>query len=217
MSSNDIKCINTLRVLGAEIITKAKSGHPGIVLGAAPIAHTLFTRHLNINAQDEKWFNRDRFILSAGHGSALLYMLLHLSGYNISMDDLKNFRQKGSKTPGHPEYGHVPGVEITTGPLGQGLASSVGFAIAESYLAAKFNKPEYSIIDHYTYVLCGDGDLQEGVAMEAMSLAGHLGLGKLIVLYDSNDVQLDGDVSLANSEEIEQKVLSMNWNYLKDV
>ena len=215
MSSNDIKCINTLRVLGAEIITKAKSGHPGIVLGAAPIAHTLFTRHLNINAQDEKWFNRDRFILSAGHGSALLYMLLHLSGYNISMDDLKNFRQKGSKTPGHPEYGHVPGVEITTGPLGQGLASSVGFAIAESYLAAKFNKPEYSIIDHYTYVLCGDGDLQEGVAMEAMSLAGHLGLGKLIVLYDSNDVQLDGDVSLANSEEIEQKVLSMNWNYLK--
>lgn len=215
MSLNDTKCINTLRVLGAEIINKANSGHPGIVLGAAPILHTLFTRHLNINCQDEKWFNRDRFILSAGHGSALLYMLLHLSGFDISMDDLKNFRQKGSKTPGHPEYDYTPGVEISTGPLGQGLATSVGFAIAENYLAAKFNKNDMSIIDHYTYVLCGDGDLQEGISMEAMSLAGHLGLGKLIVLYDSNDIQLDGEVSLANSENTKGKVEAMGWQYLR--
>lgn len=215
MSLNDTKCINTLRVLGAEIINKANSGHPGIVLGAAPILHTLFTRHLNINCQDEKWFNRDRFILSAGHGSALLYMLLHLSGFDISMEDLKNFRQKGSKTPGHPEYDYTPGVEISTGPLGQGLATSVGFAIAENYLAAKFNKNDMSIIDHYTYVLCGDGDLQEGISMEAMSLAGHLGLGKLIVLYDSNDIQLDGEVSLANSENTKGKVEAMGWQYLR--
>lgn len=215
MNANDTKCINTLRVLGAELIHKANSGHPGIVLGAAPILHTLFTRHLNINAQDETWFNRDRFVLSAGHGSALLYILLHLSGFAITMEDLKNLRQKGSITPGHPEYKHTPGVEITTGPLGQGLASAVGLAIAESYLSAKFNKNEYSIINHYTYVLCGDGDLQEGIAVEAMSLAGHLGLGKLIVLYDSNDVQLDGEVSLANSEDAQQKAESMGWQYLR--
>ncbi len=215
MNINDVKCINTLRVLGAEMINKANSGHPGIVLGAAPIAHTLFTRHLNINSQDEQWFNRDRFVLSAGHGSALLYMLLHLSGFNISMEDLKNFRQKGSITPGHPEYNHTPGVEITTGPLGQGIASAVGLAIAESYLSAKFNKNEFSIIDHYTYVLCGDGDLQEGVAMEAMSLAGHLGLRKLILLYDSNDVQLDSEVSVVNSEEISKKIEAMGWQYLR--
>lgn len=214
MSQQDIKCINTLRVLGAEIINRANSGHPGIVLGAAPICHTLFTRHLNINSSDEEWFNRDRFVLSAGHGSILLYMLLHLSGYAITIEDLKNFRQKGSITPGHPEYGHTPGVEITTGPLGQGIASAVGFAIAEQYLASRFNKSDFDIINHYTYVLCGDGDLQEGVAMEAISLAGHLGLGKLILLYDSNDVQLDGDVSLANSENTQKKFESMGWQYL---
>lgn len=211
----DDYCIRTLKVLGAEIITRAKSGHPGIVLGAAPIAHTLFTRHLNIDANDENWFNRDRFVLSAGHGSALLYMLLHLSGYDITMADLMNFRQRGSKTPGHPEYGFTPGVEVSTGPLGQGLATSVGLAIAEAHLAEVFNKPELEIIDHHTYVLCGDGDLQEGIAMEAMSLAGHLNLNKLIVLFDSNDIQLDGDVSLAASDDIEEKVKAMNWNYLR--
>lgn len=210
----DDYCIRTLRVLGAEIITKAKSGHPGIVLGAAPILHTLFTRHLNIDANEEKWFNRDRFVLSAGHGSALLYTLLSLSGFEITLDDLAHFRQKDSVTPGHPEYGHTPGVEMTTGPLGQGLATAVGMAIAESHLAGKFNRPEIEVVDHNTYVLCGDGDLQEGVAMEAMALAGHLRLNKLIVLYDSNDIQLDGDVHLASSDNIELRAQSMNWNYL---
>lgn len=215
MSSIDQNCVNALRVVGAEMITKAKSGHPGIVLGAAPIAHILFTRHLNINSQDSKWFDRDRFILSAGHGSALLYELLHLSGFGITIEDLKNFRQKGSITPGHPEYKHTPGVEITTGPLGQGIASAVGMAIAEKYLAANFNKPEFTVVNHNTYVLCGDGDLQEGIACEAMSLAGHLALNKLIVLYDSNDVQLDGEVSLANTEDTKMKVESMGWNYFR--
>ena len=215
MNFDDISCINTIRVFGAEVISKVNSGHPGIVLGAAPIAHTLFTKHLRVNPDDEFWFNRDRFILSAGHGSMLLYMLLHLSGYNIGVKDLLNFRQKGSLTPGHPEYKHTSGVEISTGPLGQGLATAVGEAIAESYLAAKFNKTDFDVVSHNTYVLCGDGDLQEGVAMEAMSLAGHLGLGKLIVLYDSNDIQLDGAVNLANTENVEAKVKAMNWNYIK--
>ncbi len=215
MSSIDTNCVNSLRVVGAELITKAKSGHPGIVLGAAPIVHTLFTKHINISPNDENWFNRDRFVLSAGHGSTLLYMVLHLSGYPIAMSDLLNLRQKGSLTPGHPEYGHTPGVEITTGPLGQGIASAVGMAIAGNYLSAKFNKPDYDIIDHYVYVLCGDGDLQEGISQEAISLAGHLGLNKLIVLYDSNDVQLDGDVNQTNTENTELKVKSMGWNYLK--
>lgn len=210
----DNLCIKNLKTLGADIITKAKSGHPGIVLGAAPIVHTLFTRHINIDANDEKWFNRDRFILSAGHGSALLYMMLHFAGFDVTMEDLKNFRQKGSRTPGHPEVGHTSGVEITTGPLGQGLATSVGMAIAENHLAARFNKTNCEVVDHYTYVLCGDGDLQEGIAMEAMSLAGHLNLNKLIVLYDSNDIQLDGDVKLANTEDIQAKVEAMNWNYV---
>ena len=215
MKAIDTKCVNALRVFGAEMITKAKSGHPGIVLGAAPIIHTLYTRHINVNPEDEKWFNRDRFVLSAGHGSTLLYMTLHLSGFDITVDDLKSFRQKGSRTPGHPEYGFTSGVEITTGPLGQGVATSVGLAIAENYLAAKFNKPNLDIINHYTYVLCGDGDLQEGVAYEAMSLAGHLGLGKLIVLYDSNDIQLDGEVSLATSDNTQMKFEALGWQYLK--
>ncbi len=214
MSSIDTLSVNALRVVGAKIITKAKSGHPGIVLGSAPILHTLFTRFININPEDDKWFDRDRFILSAGHGSCLLYELLSLSGFGLSIDDLYNFRQKGSITPGHPEYGHTKGVEITTGPLGQGIATSVGMAIAENHMASKFNKNDIKIINHYTYVLCGDGDLQEGITQEAISLAGHLGLNKLIVLYDSNDVQLDGDVNLANTENVKGKVEAMGWNHI---
>jgi len=214
MSSIDTLSVNALRVVGAKIITKAKSGHPGIVLGSAPILHTLFTRFININPEDDKWFDRDRFVLSAGHGSCLLYELLSLSGFGLSIDDLYNFRQKGSITPGHPEYGHTKGVEITTGPLGQGIATSVGMAIAENHMASKFNKSDIKIINHYTYVLCGDGDLQEGITQEAISLAGHLGLNKLIVLYDSNDVQLDGDVNLANTENVKGKVEAMGWNHI---
>jgi transketolase len=207
------KAINTIRFLGVDAVNKANSGHPGIVLGAAPMAYTLFTEHLNINIKDTKWINRDRFILSAGHGSMLLYALNHLSGYKISIEDLKNFRQVGN-TPGHPEYGHTDGVETTSGPLGQGISNAVGMAIAESHLASRFNREQLSLIDHYTYALCGDGDLQEGVAMESMSLAGHLGLGKLIVLFDSNDIQLDGEVKMAYSEEHKKKFESIGWQYL---
>ncbi len=214
MKKIDQECINAIRVLGAECITKAKSGHPGIVLGAAPILHTLFTREINIDSNESKWFDRDRFILSAGHGSMLLYIMLHLSGFKISMDDLMNFRQKGSLTPGHPELGHTDGIDMSTGPLGQGIASAVGMAISEAFLASKFNKLDSKIVNHYTYALCGDGDLEEGVAMEAMSLAGHLKLGKLIVLFDSNDIQLDGEVKFCNSDSVKNKALAMNWNYI---
>ena len=207
--------INTIRLLGVDAINKAKSGHPGIVLGAAPMAYTLFTKHLRVNPGDTTWFNRDRFVLSAGHGSALLYTMLHLSGFKISIEDLKNFRQLGSLTPGHPEYRHTDGVEMTTGPLGQGISTAVGMALAESFLANKFNKSDMKVIDHNTYVICGDGDLEEGIAMEAASLAGHLKLGKLIVLYDSNDIQLDGEVALTNTDSIKQKFEGMNWEYLR--
>ena len=206
------RAINAIRVLGVDAINKANSGHPGIVLGAAPMAYQLFTEHLNVNVKNPNWINRDRFILSAGHGSMLLYAINHLSGYKISIEDLKKFRQVGI-TPGHPEYGHTDGVETTSGPLGQGISNAVGMAIAETHLAARFNKDGLNLVDHYTYVLCGDGDLQEGVAMEAMSLAGHLGLGKLVVLFDSNDIQLDGKVSLAYSENHQKKFEAMGWNY----
>lgn len=206
--------INTIRFLGVDAINKAKSGHPGIVLGAAPMAYTLFTRHLNVNPQDPKWFDRDRFVLSAGHGSALLYSLLHLSGFGLTIEDLKNFRQKGSLTPGHPEYRHTAGVEMTTGPLGQGISTAVGMAIAESFISNKFNKQDIKVVDHNTYVICGDGDLEEGISMEAMSLAGHLHLSKLIVLYDSNDIQLDGEVALTNTDSTKNKFEAMNWQYL---
>jgi len=207
--------INTIRLLGVDAINKAKSGHPGIVLGAAPMAFTLFTRHLKANPADTEWFDRDRFVLSAGHGSALLYSMLHLCGYGLTIDDLKEFRQKGSMTPGHPEYRHTKGVEMTTGPLGQGISTAVGMAIAESYMANKFNKSDIKPIDHNTYVICGDGDLEEGISMEACSLAGHLALGKLIVLYDSNDIQLDGEVALTNTDSIKGKFEAMNWQYLR--
>ncbi|HOO43531.1 MAG TPA: transketolase [Bacillota bacterium] len=207
------KTIQTLRFLGIDMINSANSGHPGIVLGAAGTVSELFHNHLVAHPEHPDWFNRDRFFLAAGHGSALLYALLHLAGYNISIEDLKNFRQLDSKTPGHPEFGHTPGVDSTTGPLGQGLAMAVGNAIAESYLSAKFNRPDLNVIDHKTYVLCGDGDLQEGVTLEAMSIAGRLKLNKLVVLFDSNDIQLDGPTENATSDNIEMKVKSMNWNY----
>ena len=209
----DQKAINTIRFLGVDAINKANSGHPGIVLGAAPMAYKLFTAHMNIDVKKPHWINRDRFVLSAGHGSMLLYAINHLSGYKVSIEDIKNFRQLGN-TPGHPEYGHTDGVETTSGPLGQGISNAVGMAIAETHLAAKFNKPNYNIIDHYTYVICGDGDLQEGVALEAVSLAGRLGLGKLIVLFDSNDIQLDGEVSLAFNENTKKKFEAMDWQHI---
>jgi transketolase len=207
------KAINAIRFLGVDAINKANSGHPGIVLGAAPMAYQLFTAHMNIDVKNPLWINRDRFILSAGHGSMLLYAINHLSGYKITIEDLMNFRQLGN-TPGHPEYGHTDGVETTSGPLGQGISNAVGMAIAETHLAARFNKPNFNIFDHYTYVICGDGDLQEGVALESISLAGHLGLGKLIVLFDSNDIQLDGKVSMAYSEDHKKKFEAMGWQHI---
>ena len=177
--------VNTIRVLSAEAVQKANSGHPGLPLGAAPMAYTLWAKQLKHNPHNPNWVNRDRFVLSAGHGSMLIYSLLHLFGYGLTIEDLKNFRQFGSKTPGHPEYGHTAGVETTTGPLGQGIATAVGMALAEKYLAVHFNRPNYNIVDHYTYVLAGDGCMMEGISSEAASLAGTLKLGKLIVLYDS--------------------------------
>lgn len=205
--------VNTLRTLSIDAIEKANSGHPGLPMGAAPMAYVLWTKHLNINPKNSKWFNRDRFILSAGHGSALLYSLLHLSGYQVSIDDLKDFRQYGSRTPGHPEVHYTDGVEATTGPLGQGFANGVGMAMAEAHLAETYNEESFNIIDHYTYVLCSDGDLQEGISHEAASLAGHLKLNKLIVLYDSNDIQLDGPLDKAFSEDIKKRFESYGWDY----
>jgi len=207
------KSINAIRFLGVDMVNEADSGHPGIVLGAAPIMYQLFTRHLKANPQASNWFDRDRFVLSAGHGSALLYATLHYAGYDISKQDLKDFRQTDSITPGHPEYGDTDGVEATTGPLGQGISMAVGMAIAEKNLRHRFNMKDLNVIDHYTYTLCGDGDLQEGVAMESMSLAGHLGLERLIVLFDSNDIQLDGPTKDAVSENIQLKVESMGFDY----
>jgi len=207
--------IMTIRTLSIDAIEKANSGHPGMPMGAAPMAYALWTKFMNINPENPNWFNRDRFVLSAGHGSMLLYSLLHLSGYDLSMDDIKSFRQWGSKTPGHPEYGHTPGVDATTGPLGQGIAMAVGMAMAERHLAATYNKEGYNIVDHYTYVICGDGDLMEGISSEAASLAGHLKLGRLIVLYDSNDISLDGDLNKSFSENVEERFKSMGWQVLR--
>ncbi|MGE7845601.1 transketolase [Bacillus cereus] len=207
--------VNTIRTLSIDAINAANSGHPGLPMGAAPMAYALWANHLNHNPNHPKWFNRDRFVLSAGHGSSLLYSLLHLAGYDVSIDDLKNFRKLNSKTPGHPEFGHTPGVEATTGPLGQGIANAVGMAMAEAHLAAKFNKDGHSIIDHNTYALVGDGDLMEGVAYEAMSMAGHMKLGKLIVLYDSNEISLDGELGIAFSEDIQKRAESVHWQYVR--
>lgn len=206
--------ITTIRTLAIDAIEKAKSGHPGMPMGAAPMGYQLFAKTMTHNPDQPSWINRDRFVLSAGHGSMLLYSLLHLSGYDLSLDDLKQFRQWGSKTPGHPEFGHTAGVDATTGPLGQGIAMAVGMAMAETQLAATYNKGDYKIVDHYTYGICGDGDLMEGVASEAASLAGHLKLGKLIFLYDSNDITLDGQLNLSFSENVRQRFDAYGWQTL---
>lgn len=207
--------INAIRFLGVDAINKAKSGHPGIVMGAAPMAYTLFTKHLHVNPNIENWFNRDRFVLSAGHGSALLYALLHLSGFkDVSIEELKKFRQLHSKTPGHPEYGYTKGVDATTGPLGQGISTAVGMALAERYLAVQFNKENFSIVDHFTYVICGDGDLMEGISSEASSFAGQQKLGKLIVLYDSNDICLDGETKDTLTENVRARYEAYGWQTL---
>jgi len=208
----DQLCINTIRTLAIDAVQKANSGHPGLPLGAAPMAYVLWTRFLRHNPKNPKWENRDRFLLSAGHGSMLLYALLHLTGYDLSLDELKNFRQWGSKTPGHPEYGLAPGVEITTGPLGQGFANGVGMAMGAAHLAAKFNKPDYRLIDHYVYAIVSDGDLMEGVAAEAASLGGHLQLGKLIYLYDDNHVTIEGFTNLAFSEDVPKRFEAYGWH-----
>jgi transketolase len=208
----DQLCINTIRALSIDAVQKAESGHPGLPLGAAPMAYVLWTRFLQHNPKNPKWENRDRFLLSAGHGSMLLYSLLYLTGYDLPLDELKNFRQWGSRTPGHPEYGLTPGVEITTGPLGQGFANGVGMAMGAAHLGAKFNKEGFPLIDHYVYAIVSDGDLMEGVASEAASLAGHLKLGKLIYLYDDNQVTIEGFTSLAFSEDVPKRFEAYGWH-----
>ncbi|RYF54582.1 MAG: transketolase, partial [Cytophagaceae bacterium] len=204
--------VNTIRLLAVDAVQKAGSGHPGLPLGAAPMAYVLWSRFLRFNPQDPHWPDRDRFILSAGHGSALLYSLLHLYGYDLSLDDLKQLRQLHSKTPGHPESNLTPGVEVTTGPLGQGAANGVGMAMAEAFLAATYNREGHTVIDHYTYVLVSDGDLMEGIASEAASLAGHLKLGKLIYLYDDNLISLDGPTELAFTEDRMKRFDAYGWH-----
>ncbi|MDR0137470.1 transketolase [Metabacillus idriensis] len=207
--------IATIRTLSIDAIEKANSGHPGMPMGAAPMAYALWTQYMNHNPKNPEWFNRDRFVLSAGHGSMLLYSLLHLSGYDLSMEDIKSFRQWGSKTPGHPEFHHTAGVDATTGPLGQGIGMAVGMAMAERHLAHTYNKESYPVVDHYTYAICGDGDLMEGISSEAASLAGHLKLGKLVVLYDSNDISLDGDLDRSFSENVEDRFKSIGWQVIR--
>lgn len=206
--------INTIKFLGLDAINKANSGHPGMVLGAAPIMHKLYSDFLVATPIDSTWINRDRFILAAGHGSMLTYAMLHLTGYKVEIDDLKNFRQLNSKTPGHPEYGHTDGVDATSGPLGQGIAHAVGMALAEKHLSQVYNKDVFKIIDHFTYALCGDGDMQEGVTQEAASLAGHYQLNKLIVIYDSNAITLDDALPMSNSEDIKLRFKALNWQVL---
>jgi len=212
-AADDLR-INAIRFLAVDAVQQANSGHPGLPLGAAATAYTLWTRHLRFNPADPKWFDRDRFVLSAGHGSALLYALLYLTGYDLPLDELKRFRQLGSRTPGHPEYRHTPGVEVTTGPLGQGFANGVGMAIAEAHLAAVYNRAQ-TIVDHHTYVLAGDGDLMEGVSGEAASLAGHLALGKLIALYDDNKVSLAAATDVAFTEDVRERFEAYGWHTIE--
>ena len=208
----DELCINTIRTLSIDAVEKANSGHPGLPLGAAAMAYVLWTRHLSHNPRNTTWPDRDRFVLSAGHGSMLLYSLLFLTGYDLSLDDIKHFRQWGSRTPGHPEHGDTPGVEVTTGPLGQGLGNSVGLAMAECWLAATYNRPGHSVIDHYTYVLASDGDLMEGISSEAASLAGHLRLARLIVIYDSNRITLSATADVTFTEDAAARFAAFGWH-----
>lgn len=207
--------VTTIRTLSIDAIEKAKSGHPGMPMGAAPMGYQLFAKEMAHNPSNPTWINRDRFVLSAGHGSMLLYSLLHLSGYDLPMEEIQQFRQWGSKTPGHPEFGHTPGVDATTGPLGQGVGMAVGMAMAEAHLAATYNKEGYNVIDHYTYAICGDGDLSEGISNESASMAGHLQLGKLIMLYDSNDISLDGELNLSFSENVQKRFEAYGWHVLR--
>src|SRR3954462_10905700 len=208
----DQLCINTIRTLSMDAVQKANSGHPGTPMSLAPVAYLLYTRVMRHNPGNAKWPDRDRFVLSAGHASMLLYSTLYLSGYGLTLDDLKNFRQLGSPTAGHPEYGHAPGIETTTGPLGQGLSTSVGLALAERMLAARFNRPGHEIIDHRTYVIASDGDMQEGGQHEAAALAGHLGLGRLTVFYDDNHISIEGDTALAMSEDVGKRYEAYGWH-----
>ena len=208
----DHLCVNTLRTLAMDAVEEAQSGHPGMPMGMADAAYVLWTKFLKHNPQNPGWFDRDRFVLSAGHGSMLLYGLLHLTGYNLSLDELKNFRQLHSLTPGHPEGTLTPGVETTTGPLGQGLATGIGMAMAEAFMSARFNKENFKIIDHYTYGIVSDGDLMEGVSHEAASLAGHLKLGKIIYLYDSNKISIDGSTDLAFSDDTKNRFEAYGWH-----
>ncbi len=208
-------CINTIRTLAMDAVQKANSGHPGAPMGLAAAGYVLWTKFLKHNPKNPLWHDRDRFVLSGGHASMLLYSLLHLTGYDLSLDDLKNFRQWESKTPGHPEYNHTPGVETTTGPLGQGFTNAVGMAMAERFLSKRFNRPEFEVIDHHTFVMCGDGDLMEGVCSEAASLAGHLGLGKLIVIYDDNKISIEGSTDLAFTEDVAMRFKAYNWQVLE--
>src|ERR671931_1549145 len=209
-------CVNTIRTLSMDAVQKANSGHPGAPMALAPLAYVLYTRVMRHNPANAGWFDRDRFVLSAGHASMLLYSMLYLTGYGLTLDDLKNFRQLGSPTAGHPEYGHAAGIEATTGPLGQGISMAVGMALAEAMLADRYNRPGHELIDHNTFVIASDGDIQEGVASEACSLAGHLGLGKLIVFYDNNHIQLAGPTGMAFSEDVGKRLEAYGW-HVQDV
>ncbi len=214
-AKTDLMCVNMIRTLAMDAIQKANSGHPGAPMGLAPAAYTLWTRIMKHNPKNPDWHDRDRFVLSGGHASMLLYSMLYLTGYDVSLEDIKNFRQWGSRTPGHPEYGHTPGVETTTGPLGQGVANAVGMAMAERHLAARFNRPGHEVIDHYTYVICGDGDMMEGIASEAASFAGHLGLGRLICIYDDNKISIEGKTEITFTEDVARRFDAYNWHVQK--
>src|SRR5688572_28992157 len=211
----DRLCIDTIRTLSMDAVQAANSGHPGTPMALAPLAYVIFTRHLKHNPADTGWPDRDRFVLSAGHASMLLYSMLYLTGYGLTLDDIKNFRQWDSPTPGHPEYGLTRGVETTTGPLGQGFANGVGMAMAEAHLAARYNRPGHAVVDHYVYAICSDGDLMEGVAAEAGSLAGHLGLGKLIYFWDDNKITIEGSTDLAFTEDVGKRFESYGWHTVR--